>query len=106
MTVSKIKIKKGDRVIVKTGRDKGKVGSVVKVLRDCSSLIVEGVNLVQKHNKPTQYKEGGIVQKESKIHVSNVAILDPKLMIPTKVGYSVNSEGLKVRIAKKSGETI
>lgn len=106
MTMKKIKIKKGDRVIVKSGRDKGKVGAVLSVLRDSNSLIIEKVNLVHKHIKATQSKQGGIVQMESKIHVSNVAILDPKLMVPTKIGYSISSEGLKSRIAKKSGETI
>jgi len=106
MTAAKIKIKKGDRVIVTTGRDKGKVGTVLKVLKDTNSLYVENVNLVTKHMKPTQINVGGIVQKESQIHVSNVAILDPKLMVPTKVGYTKASDGTKVRIAKKSGETL
>ncbi len=106
MTINKIKIKKGDRVIVKTGRDKGKVGAVLSVLRDSNSLIIEKVNLVHKHIKATQYKQGGIVQMESKIHVSNVAILDPKLMVQTKIGYTINNDGSKIRIAKKSGETI
>lgn len=106
MSAIKLKIKKGDRVIVRTGRDKGKVGTVSKVLKASSSLIVEGVNMVTKHVKPSQTSSGGIVQQESKIHVSNVAILDPKLMVPTKVGYSVLKDGSKVRIAKKSGETL
>lgn len=106
MSASKFKIKKGDRVIVVTGRDKGKVGTVLKVLRELNALFVENVNVVTKHIKPTQMNAGGIVKKESKIHVSNVAILDPKLMVPTKIGYTKLSDGTKVRIAKKSGETL
>ena len=106
MTAAKFKIKKGDRVIVTTGRDKGKVGTVLQVLKDTNSLYIENVNLVTKHTKPTQMSAGGIVQKESQIHVSNVAILDPKLMVPTKIGYTKSSDGIKVRIAKKSGETL
>lgn len=106
MTAAKFKIKKGDRVIVTTGRDKGKVGTVLQVLKDTNSLYVENVNLVTKHTKPTQMSAGGIVKKESQIHVSNVAILDPKLMVPTKIGFIKSSDGVKVRIAKKSGETL
>ena len=106
MSASKFKIKEGDRVIVVTGRDKGKVGTVLKVLRELNALFVENVNVVTKHIKPTQMNAGGIVKKESKIHVSNVAILDPKLMVPTKIGYTKLSDGTKVRIAKKSGETL
>lgn len=106
MTAAKFKIKKGDRVIVTTGRDKGKVGTVLKVLRDINALFVENVNIVTKHMKPNQMQAGGILKKESKIHVSNVAILDPKLMVPTKIGYSKLADGTKVRIAKKSGETL
>lgn len=106
MSASKFKIKKGDRVIVVTGRDKGKVGTVLKVLRELNALFVENVNVVTKHIKPTQMNAGGIIKKESKIHVSNVAILDPKLMVPTKIGYTKLSDGTKVRIAKKSGETL
>lgn len=106
MTAIKLKVKKGDKVIVRTGRDKGKVGSVLKVLKDDSALIVQGVNIVKKHVKPTQFSAGGIEEKESKIHISNVALLDPKTEQPTKVGFKVQKDGSKVRFAKKSGETI
>lgn len=106
MTAVKFKVKKGDKVIVRTGRDKGKTGTVLKVLKGESALIVEGVNMVTKHVKPTQFSAGGLEQKESKIHVSNVALLDPKSDQPTKVGIKVQKDGSKVRIAKKSGEVI
>jgi large subunit ribosomal protein L24 len=106
MTAVKLKIKKGDKVIVRTGRDKGKIGTVLKVLKEDSALIVEGVNVVKKHVKPTQYSAGGIEQKESKIHVSNVALLDPKTEQPSKVGFKIQKDGSKVRFAKKSGEII
>lgn len=106
MTAVKLKVKKGDKVIVRTGRDKGKVGTVLKVLKEDSALIVEGVNVVTKHVKPTQFNAGGIERKESKIHVSNVALLDPKTEQPSKVGFKIQKDGSKVRFAKKSGEII
>lgn len=106
MSILKFKIKKGDQVIVTTGRDKGRKGIVQKVLRDQNALLVQGVNLVKKHVKPSQSNPGEIVTKESKIHISNVAIVDPKLNVPTKVGFSILADGTKVRIAKKSGMTI
>lgn len=106
MTAVKLKIKKGDKVIVRIGRDKGKTGTVLKVLKEESSLIVEGVNMVTKHVKPTQFSAGGLEKKESKIHVSNVALMDPKTDKPTKVGYKIQKDGSKVRIAKSSGEVI
>lgn len=105
MTAVKCKIKKGDRVIVRTGRDKGKVGTVLKLLVKDTALIVEGVNIVKKHIKPSQTTQGGIVTKESKIHVSNVAMIDPTLNVATKIAYKV-LDGSKVRIAKKSGVAI
>ena len=106
MTAVKLKIKKGDRVVVRTGRDKGKTGTVLNVLKQDNALIVEGVNVVKKHVKPSAYNTGGIVEKESKIHVSNVAIVDPKDNGPTKVGFKTLKDGTKVRFAKKSGETL
>lgn len=106
MTAVKFKIKKGDRVIVRTGGDKGKIGTVLKVLSKTSSLIVEGVNVVKRHTKPTQMSAGGIVEKETRIHISNVALLDPKDNIATKVGYNILKDGSKVRFAKKSGDNI
>jgi large subunit ribosomal protein L24 len=106
MTAVKFKVKKGDRVIVQTGRDKGKVGTVLKVLTADNALLVEGVNVVTRHLKVSPGNPDGIVRKESKIHVSNVALLDPKTNEPTKVGYKTLADGQKVRVAKKSGETL
>jgi large subunit ribosomal protein L24 len=106
MKTNKIKIKKGDRVIVRTGRNKGEVSTVLRVLKEKNSLILENVNLVVKHVKPTELNPGRMIRKESKIHVSNVAILDPKLLVPSKIGFKLDKNGTKVRIAKKSGEPI
>lgn len=103
--MNKMKIKKGDTVKVITGKNKGKVGDVVKVLPLERRVVVSGVNVVKKHTKPTQMSEGGIVQKELPIHVSNVSILDPKENVATKVGYKME-KGKKVRFCKKSGEKI
>ena len=106
MTQVKMKIKKGDQVIVNTGKDKGKKGEVLKTMPDKSRVIVQGVNVVKKHTKPTQTSAGGIVEKELSIHVSNVAVADPKEDKPTRVGYKTLKDGKKVRVAKRSGETI
>lgn len=106
MTQAKMKIKKGDNVVVLTGKDKGKTGEVLKTLPSKSRVIVQGVNVVKKHNKPTQFSAGGIEEKELSIHVSNVALADPKDGKPTRVGYNELKSGKKVRVAKKSGETI
>ncbi len=105
-TRNKLKIKKGDEVIILTGRDKGAKGEVLKVITDKSRVIVRGVNLVTKHQKPTQISPGGIQRVELPIHVSNVAIADPKDGSPSRVGYKILKDGKKVRVAKKSGETI
>lgn len=102
----KLKVKKGDKVKVITGKNKGKVGDVIKVLPTENKVVVSGVNLVKKHTKPTQTSEGGIVQKELPIHVSNVSHVDPKTGAATKVGYKILEDGKKVRFAKKSGEII
>jgi large subunit ribosomal protein L24 len=104
--MSKLKIKKGDKVKVITGKSKGKIGDVLKVFPSEKKLIVSGVNLAKKHTKPTQTSEGGIVQKELPIHVSNVSHIDPKTNEITKVGYKILEDGKKVRFAKKSGEII
>ena len=104
--MSKLKIKKGDKVKVITGKSKGKVGDVLKVFPSEKKLIVSGVNLAKKHTKPTQTTEGGIVQKELPIHISNVSHIDPKTNEITKIGYKVLESGEKVRFAKKSGEII
>ena len=106
MSQVKMKIKKGDTVIVNAGKDKGKKGEVREVLPEKSRLIVEGVNVAKKHQKPTQFAAGGIQEKELSIHVSNVNVVDPKEDKPTRVGYKITKDGNKVRFAKRSGETI
>ena len=104
---AKLKIKKGDRVVVITGRDKGKQGEVLKVLPTESRVIVAGVNVAKRHTRPSAGNpSGGIVDKELPIHVSNVAHLDPKSGQPTRVGFKVLEGGRKVRVARRSGETI
>ncbi|MDF3034369.1 MAG: ribosomal protein [Alphaproteobacteria bacterium] len=106
MTAVKFKIRKGDTVIIRSGRDKGKKGEVLRVVKDDAKLFVKGVNVVKRHTKPTQTNTGGIVQKEAPIHVSNVALVDPKNGSATKVGFKFLEDGTKVRYAKKSGETL
>jgi large subunit ribosomal protein L24 len=104
---AKLKIKKGDQVVVITGRDKGKQGEVLKVLPSESRVIVQGVNVAKRHTRPSAANpSGGIVDKELPIHVSNVAHLDPKSGKPTRVGFKVLEGGRKVRVARRSGETI
>ncbi|MGE6593255.1 50S ribosomal protein L24 [Bacillus mycoides] len=99
-------VKKGDKVQVITGKDKGKQGVILVALPKQNRVIVEGVNIVKKHSKPSQLNpQGGIITKEAPIHVSNVMVLDPKTGEPTRVGFKVE-DGKKVRIAKKSGELL
>jgi large subunit ribosomal protein L24 len=100
------KIKKGDRVIVTTGRDKGKRGEVRQVMPENGRAIVAGVNLVRRHTRQTAQTEGGIISKESTIHLSNLAILDPKTGKPTRIGFKVLDDGRKVRVARGSGDLI
>ena len=100
------RIRKGDEVIVISGRDKGKKGNVLKVLTDQDRVLVQGVHMVKRHQRQTQTEQGGIVQKESSIHVSNVAVVDPDGGDATKVGYRTLEDGRKVRYAKRSGEVI
>jgi large subunit ribosomal protein L24 len=100
------KIKKGDKVVVLAGRDKGKTGEVVKVMPDEDRVIVGGVNVVKRHTRPTQADPGGIKEKEAAMHVSNVAVADPKTGEPTRVGFKTLEDGRKVRFAKSSGEVI
>jgi large subunit ribosomal protein L24 len=102
----KLKIKKGDKVIVTTGRDKGRTGEVLKVLPTENRVVVQGVNIVKRHTRPAMGNPGGIVEKEATIHVSNVAHVDPKDNKPTRVGYRTLDDGRKVRFAKRSGEVI
>jgi len=100
-------VKAGDTVKVIAGKDKGKIGRILKAYPKKQRVLVEGVNLVKKHAKPSQANpQGGIIQQEAPIHVSNVMPLDPKTGEPTRVGYKVMPDGKKVRIAKKSGEPL
>ncbi|RKN65203.1 50S ribosomal protein L24 [Paenibacillus ginsengarvi] len=104
---NKLHVKKEDTVIVITGKDKGKKGRVIAAYPRENRVLVEGVNMVKKHQKPNQQNpQGGILTQEAPIHVSNVMLLDPKSGQPTRVGYKVLDNGTKVRVAKKSGEVI
>jgi large subunit ribosomal protein L24 len=100
------KIRKGDRVIVLSGRDKGKKGEVFQVMPKEGRALVRGVNLVRRHQRQTSQQEGGIISKEAPIHLSNLALQDPKDGKPTRVGFAVLNDGRKVRVAKRSGEHI
>ena len=100
------KIRKGDRVVVIAGRDKGKIGEVLKVMPKENRAIVQGVNIVKRHQRPTQDQPGGIIEKEAPIHISNLAHIDPKDNKPTRVGFRILDDGRKVRYAKRSGEVI
>lgn len=102
----KLKLKKGDKVIVTTGKDKGKTGEITTVFPKENKVIVGGINMVKRHTKPSQESAGGIISKEMPIHVSNVALVDPKTGKATRIGYKVEKDGHKVRVAKKSGEVI
>ncbi len=99
------KIKKGDKVIVLTGRDRGAEGEVIEVMPKAERVVVRGVNMIKKHQKQTQTEQGGIISKEAPLHVSNVALKDPSTGKPTRVGFKVE-DGKKVRVAKASGEVI
>lgn len=100
------KIKKGDRVVVLAGKDKGKTGDVMLVMPKQSRVVVSGVNMVKRHTAPSQVNAGGIVEKEASLHVSNLAHADPKDGKPTRVGFKVLEGDRKVRFAKRSGEVI
>ena len=102
----KFKIKKGDQVIVIAGRDKNKRGEVLRVLAADQRVVVSGVNVIKRHTKPSRAESGGIIEREAAIHVSNVALLDPKTDKPTKIGFKFLEDGRKVRFARGSGETI
>jgi large subunit ribosomal protein L24 len=102
----KLKIKKGDNVIVLTGRDKGKTGSVLKAFPTENKVIVQGVNVAKRHTRQSPTSQGGIVEKELKIHVSNVAFVDPKTSKSTRVGFKILEDKTKVRVARRSGEVI
>ena len=100
------KIKKGDHVIVLTGRDKGKHGEVIEVRPKENRALVRGVNVVRRHQKQTAQQEGGIISKEAPIQLSNIALEDPKDGKPTRVGFKILEDGKKVRFAKRSGDVI
>jgi len=100
------KIRKGDKVIVLTGRDKGRTGEVIEVRPTESRALVRGVNLVKRHQKQSATQEGGIISKEAPVHLSNIAVADPKDGKPTRVGFKIHADGRKVRIAKRSGVEI
>ncbi|HEY1309509.1 MAG TPA: 50S ribosomal protein L24 [Pseudolabrys sp.] len=103
------KIRKGDKVIVLAGRDKGRTGEVIEVRPDADRALVRGINMVKRHQRQTAQQEGGIISKESAIHLSNLAVADPKDGKPTRVGFKFVGEGgdrKKVRIAKRSGAEI
>jgi large subunit ribosomal protein L24 len=104
--VLKLKIKKGDNVVVISGRDKGKTGEVLRVLPAESRAVVQGVNIARRHTKPRVGDPGGIVEKELPIHISNLAHIDPQSGRPTRVGYKFLEDGRKVRVARRSGEVI
>ncbi|MGO4573722.1 50S ribosomal protein L24 [Microvirga sp. 2TAF3] len=100
------KIKKGDKVVILAGRDKGKTGEVVQVMPKEERALVRGVNLVKRHQRQTAAQEGGIISKEAPLHLSNLAYADPKDGKPTRVGFKVLEDGRKVRFAKRSGDLI
>ena len=100
------KIRKGDKVVVLTGRDRGRSGEVIEVRPSESRALVRGVNMVKRHQKQTPQREGGIISKEGPIHLSNIALADPKSGKPTRVGFKIMNDGRKVRVAKRSGVEI
>ena len=102
----KLKIKKGDNVVVICGRDKGRTGEVLRVFPADRRVIVQGVNIARRHTKPQMGEPGGIIEKELPLHISNVAQIDPASGEPTRVGYKILADGHKVRFARRSGEVI
>jgi large subunit ribosomal protein L24 len=100
------KIRKGDRVVVIAGRDKGRTGEVIEVNPTAGRVLVRGVNLVKRHQRQTAQQQGGIISKELPVHLSNVAVADPKDGKPTRVGFKIGGDGRKVRVAKRSGVEI
>jgi large subunit ribosomal protein L24 len=106
MTQPKLKVKKGDRVVVLAGRDKGKRGEILQVIPNENRALVQGVNIVRRHQKQTAQQEGGITAKEVPIHISNIALEDPADGSPSRIGFKFTDDGRKVRFAKRSGETI
>jgi large subunit ribosomal protein L24 len=99
------KIRKGDKVVVLAGKDKGRTGEVLRMMPSEDKAVVRGINIIRRHQRQSQTTEGGIISKEAPIHVSNIAIADPKDGKPTRVGFEVK-DGKKVRVAKRSGASI
>ena len=102
----KLKIKKGDNVVVVSGRDKGRTGEVLRVFPAEGRVLVQGVNIAKRHTKPRMGEPGGIVEKELPLHISNVAHIDPASGRPSRVGFKFLDDGRKVRFARRSGEVI
>ena len=100
------KFRRGDDVVIISGKDKGKTGSILKIIPATQRLVVQGVNIVKRHTRPTQTNPGGVVEKEGSIHVSNIAHLDPDNNKPTRVGFKILEGSKKVRVAKRSGEML
>jgi len=104
--MAKLKIRRGDHVVVITGKDKGKKGEVLKVIPAENCAIVKGIAMMRRHQRQTATQDGGIISKEAAIHISNLALEDPKDGKPTRVGYKFLKDGRKVRFARRSGEVI
>jgi large subunit ribosomal protein L24 len=100
------KIRKGDNVVVLTGKDKGRTGEVLSVMPKDNRALVRGINMIVRHQRQTQAQEGGLIRKEAPIQLSNLAVADPKDGKPTRVGFRLEKDGTKVRVAKRSGEVI
>jgi len=103
---NKMRMKKGDQVMVITGKDKGKIGEVLRLFPKDNRALVQGVNMIKRHTRPTQASAGGIIEKEASIEVSNLSQIDPKDNKPTRTGVKVLNDGRKVRFSKRSGEVI
>ena len=106
MMVTRLKFKKGDKIIIINGKDKGKSGEILSVITKNDRVLVRGVNIVKRHTAPSQTSQGGIIDKELSIHISNVAHIDPKDNKATRVGYKFLEDGRKVRFSKRSGDLI
>ena len=102
----KMKVRRGDNVVVISGRDKGRSGEVLRVDRERNRVLVQGVNMMKRHQRPTQTSPGGINEFEAMLHASNVAVVDPKTDKPTRIGFKTLDDGRKVRVAIRSGEVI
>ena len=104
--MSMAKIRKGDTVVVLTGKDRGRSGEVLRVMPKDGKALVQGINTITKHQKQTPSQEAGIVRREAPIQLSNLAVADPKDGKPTRIGFKINDDGTKVRVAKRSGSEL